>query len=465
MDPITEAIWNDDLKEIQKLISSGEDINKRSEFSGQTPIHLALQENKKEIAIYLVENGANLNIIDNNGLTPLMIAVDIRSRDMVELLLGYGANVDAIDEYGETCLHKAIDQNSKIAHLLLSYGANPFFKDNDNAIPLNYATNKGVASFLERYSNKFRDYSPALFFDFVNEYKNIAMEIGNEFVIDINKLKEINPIKKGAFGDVWKGTYNGNIVAIKKFMKEMRGSSLEMFYREVALLVKCKHQNIVETIGYHLLDKADPIKSLYPTCIVLEYVPRGSLSERLKKLKAKKLRLKKDTIISYAIDIAEGMKYLHNMGVIHRDLKSGNILITKENHLKIIDFGLARYKAGATDITTEMSINIGTFNWMAPEILRGESDYTSKVDVYSYGLVLWEMVFRDIPYKKLLMDVGREEFRSKVGFDKPTLKLPKKKYLPDEMIDLLARCWDYNPNNRPEFSEICETLKEIKNKK
>eukprot|EP01156_Anaeramoeba_ignava_P023382 Anaeramoba_ignava/c21502_g1_i1.p1 GENE.c21502_g1_i1~~c21502_g1_i1.p1 ORF type:complete len:465 (-),score=129.03 c21502_g1_i1:128-1522(-) len=464
MDPITEAIWNGDLKEIQKLIKAGEDINKQSEFSGQTPIHLALQENKREIAIYLVENGANLNIIDNNGLTPLMIAVDIPSRDMVELLLLHGANVDAINEYGETCLHKVIDQNSKIAHLLMSYGANPFFKDNDNAIPRDYVTNKGVLSFLERYSNKFRDYSPALFFDFVNEYKNIAMEIGNEFIIDINKLKEIDFIKRGAFGDVWKGIYDGKPVAIKKFLKELRGSDLEMFYREVALLVKCKHPNIVETIGFHLLDKADPIKSTYPTCIVLEYVPRGSLSERLKKLLEKNLRIKKDTIISYAIDIAEGMKYLHDKGVIHRDLKSGNILITNENHLKIIDFGLARYKAGETDITGEMTINIGTPNWMAPEILRGESDYTPKVDVYSYGLVLWEMVYREIPYKKLLLQVGMEEFKSKVGFDKPTLKLPKK-YLPEEMNNLMARCWDHDPDKRPEFSEICETLKEIKNKK
>ncbi|KAJ5076860.1 serine/threonine-protein kinase sty13 [Anaeramoeba ignava] len=465
MDPITEAIWNDDLKEIQKLISSGEDINKRSEFSGQTPIYLALQKNKKEIVRYLVENGANLNIIDNNGLTPLMIAVDSESHDMVEFLLSYGANVDAVNEYGETCLHKVIDQNSKISYILLSYGANPFLKDIDNKLPLDYATNGRTVSFLERYSNKFRDYSPALFFDFVNEYKNIAMELGNKFMIDVNKLKEISPIIKGAFGDIWKGTYNGNVVAIKKFLKEMRGLNLEIFYREVALLIKCKHPNIVETIGFHLFKKEDPIKNIYPTCIVLEYFKTGSLSERIKKLLKKNLRLKKETIISYAIDIAEGMKYLHNMGVIHRDLKSGNILITNENHLKIIDFGLSRFKPGVTNITTEMSIGVGTFNWMAPEILRGESDYTPKVDVYSYGLVLWQMVFREIPYKKLLLHKGREEFRSKVGFGKTSLRIPKRSYLPDEFINLMARCWDYNPNNRPEFSEICEILKEIKNKK
>ncbi|KAJ5076859.1 tkl family protein kinase [Anaeramoeba ignava] len=238
-----------------------------------------------------------------------------------------------------------------------------------------------------------------------------------------------------------------------------------MFYREVALLMKCKHPNIVETIGFHLLEKEDPIKNIYPTCIVLEYVPRGSLSERLNKLLEKNLRLKKETIISYAIDIAEGMKYLHNMGIIHRDLKSGNILITNENHLKIIDFGISRFKEGVTDITTEMSIYVGTPNWMAPEILRGESDYTQKVDVYDYGLVLWEMVYREIPYKKLLNDVGFEKFKSKVGCNKTSLEIPKNSYLPDEFNNLMARCWDYNPNNRPEFSEICETLKEIKNKK
>ncbi|KAJ5076858.1 cyclin-dependent kinase inhibitor 2c-related [Anaeramoeba ignava] len=188
---IEKAIWNGDLKEIKKLITTGENINKQSELTGQTPIYIALKKEKHKIVRYLVENGANLNIIDNNGLTPLMIAVDSQSYDMVEFLLSHGANVDAFNEYGETCLHKVIDQNSKIAHLLMSYGANPFFKDNDNKLPLDYATNKGVLSFLERYSNKFRDYSPALFFEFVNEYKNIAMEIGNEFMIDINKLKNL----------------------------------------------------------------------------------------------------------------------------------------------------------------------------------------------------------------------------------------------------------------------------------
>ena len=100
--------------------------------------------------------------------------------------------------------------------------------------------------------------------------------------------------------------------------------------------------------------------------------------------------------MTIALDIARGMEYIHSQGVIHRDLKPENVLIDKEFHLKIADFGIAcgeaYYDSPADDP--------GTYRWMAPEMIKKKS-YGRKVDVYSFGLILWEMVAGTIPYEDM----------------------------------------------------------------
>lgn len=129
-------------------------------------------------------------------------------------------------------------------------------------------------------------------------------------------------------------------------------------------------------------------------CIITEYLSGGSLRAFLHKLEHKTLPLEK--LISLALDIARGMEYIHSQGVIHRDLKPENILFDEDFCVKIADFGIACEEAYCDALAED----IGTFRWMAPEMIKHKS-YGRKVDVYSFGLLLWEMVTGRIPYEEM----------------------------------------------------------------
>ncbi|CAI0407483.1 unnamed protein product, partial [Linum tenue] len=129
-------------------------------------------------------------------------------------------------------------------------------------------------------------------------------------------------------------------------------------------------------------------------CVITEYLPEGSLRAYLHKLEEKSLAMEK--LIGFALDIARGMEYIHSRGVIHRDLKPENILIDEDFHLKIADFGIACEEAYCDLLVDDP----GTYRWMAPEMIKKKS-YGRKVDVYGFGLMLWEMVAGTIPYEEM----------------------------------------------------------------
>ena len=129
-------------------------------------------------------------------------------------------------------------------------------------------------------------------------------------------------------------------------------------------------------------------------CIITEYLSEGSLRAYLHKLETKSLPLQK--LISVALDIARGMEYIHSQGVIHRDLKPENVLINQDFHMKIADFGIACGEAHCDLLADDP----GTYRWMAPEMIKRKS-YGRKVDVYSFGLIMWEMVTGTIPYEDM----------------------------------------------------------------
>ena len=130
-------------------------------------------------------------------------------------------------------------------------------------------------------------------------------------------------------------------------------------------------------------------------CIIIEYLSGGSLRTFLHKLEHKPLCWPK--LIAIALDIARGMEYIHSQGVIHRDLKPENVLFDQDLCAKIADFGIACEEAYCDKLAEDP----GTYRWMAPEMIKSKP-YGHKVDVYSFGLVLWEMVTGTMPYEEMM---------------------------------------------------------------
>lgn len=176
-------------------------------------------------------------------------------------------------------------------------------------------------------------------------------------------------------------------------------------------------------------------------CIVMEFCPYGQLCQFLKQCES----LYPLLVIDWSRQIASGMAYLHKHMIIHRDLKSPNVLISHNNILKISDFGTSRQMGGDCH-STKMSF-AGTVAWMAPEVIRNEP-CSEKIDVWSFGVVLWELLTLEIPYRDF------EQSTIIYGVGNSTLSLPLPDSFPQGFRLLMQLCWKTKPRNRPSFYNI-----------
>ncbi|KAM7265687.1 hypothetical protein ACFE04_003370 [Oxalis oulophora] len=216
----------------------------------------------------------------------------------------------------------------------------------------------------------------------------------------------------------------------------------EKFQREVVLLSRMNHENIVKFIG----------ASVEPTMMIVTELLKGkTLQKYLWSVRPRRLDLK--LALSFALDISRAMVYLHANGVIHRDLKPSNLLLTEDKtRVKISDFGLAR-----EETTDDMSCEAGTYRWMAPELFSRDplpvgvkKHYDHKVDVYSFAIVMWELLENKVPFK------GRDNMAVAYAISK-NLR-PNLENIPEDLASLLQCCWAEDPNIRPEFTEITVQL-------
>lgn len=154
-----------------------------------------------------------------------------------------------------------------------------------------------------------------------------------------------------------------------------------------------------------------------------------------------------------ALDIARGMNYLHNCSppIVHRDLKTSNLLVDKNWMVKVADFGLSRVKH-ETYLTTRTGK--GTPQWMAPEVLRNERS-DEKSDIYSFGVILWELATQKIPWEHL----NAMQVIGAVGFMNQRLDIPED--VDSRWTSIIESCWDSDPQKRPSFQELLEKLKDM----
>lgn len=261
-------------------------------------------------------------------------------------------------------------------------------------------------------------------------------------------------IGTGRSAEVFRGTYNGKVVAIKQFIKNRWLDPKEQvrFTREVSILFKCKHENLVQLIGATF--------TIQPYTIVMEYCAGLTLFELVHT--QIELELAWVQQIKMCNDVAAGMHYLHSLSptIIHRDLKSLNLLLTQKIEcetdvpmVKVTDFGMGRMKESGADSWGKMTKEAGTLHWMAPEVFDC-TEYDEKVDVYSYAMVLFEIICREVPFDEedpirigiLVVRGGRPDMEA-VPPDCPPL-----------LESLMVSCWAGNPQERPSFESIVCTL-------
>ncbi|GAM27829.1 hypothetical protein SAMD00019534_110050 [Acytostelium subglobosum LB1] len=281
----------------------------------------------------------------------------------------------------------------------------------------------------------------------------LLTDLGANFTIQYKELEIIEKIGEGGFGTVFKGRLRGQLVAIKQLVLE-GGENVENVFREFTRevwLSNTLNQKSIVTLKACCLD---------PCCLVMEYIPNGNLHDFLRKQPQAVWSIR----IKIALNIAGAIQYLHEFTpkICHRDLKSPNILMLGDLSdradvvCKVSDFGESRAVVTSALGRDKLSNPI----WLAPEIMRGQ-EYTEKADVYSFGIILWEILTGMLPFDEY--PVARSQFISQLedaiceGM-RPTIPAAA----PAAFASLIQDCWHKEPQSRPTFAQISQRLMAIK---
>ncbi|KAJ1699520.1 hypothetical protein LUZ63_008032 [Rhynchospora breviuscula] len=368
----------------------------------------------------LEEDKDLVNARDYDRRTPLHVAALHGWIDVARCLLDHGADVNAQDRWKNTPLADAEGaKKQETIELLKTYGGLSFGQNGSHFEP-----------------------------------KPVPPPLPNkcDWEIDPSELdfSTSSVIGKGSFGEILRAYWRGTPVAVKRILPSLSDDRLvtQDFRHEVNLLVKLRHPNIVQFLG--------AVTERKPLMLITEFLRGGDLHQYLKEKGA----LSPSVAVNFALDMARGMAYLHNEPnvVIHRDLKPRNVLLVNSSadHLKVGDFGLSKLITvkHANDIY-KLTGETGSYRYMAPEVFRHRR-YDKKVDVFSFAMILYEMIEGDPPLSnyepyeaaKYVADGHRPTFRSK-GF------IP-------ELKDLIAQSWSADMHQRPSFLEILKRLERIK---
>ncbi|KAF9901868.1 hypothetical protein EC991_005602 [Linnemannia zychae] len=265
--------------------------------------------------------------------------------------------------------------------------------------------------------------------------------------ITYDQLKIGRKLGSGGFKDCYAGTYNGENVAIGELrVQNFTEADITEMKHEISVLKQLRHENIVSFVGV--------CTNVRHLCIVTELCENGDLYDYMRKVRKPSF----GRLIMYMHDIALATAYMHSRrpSIIHRDLKSMNILITSDNKAKINDFGLARIRTRAN---ASMHTQCGTPNWQAPEFWSPNPRYTEKVDVYACGLIFWEILSwaeLGYPYYQYTEHQLYEAVRDK-EVRPPMEKLRK---YPQSLLSLIQDMWKKDPSKRPSMSYVVDRLNE-----
>lgn len=248
---------------------------------------------------------------------------------------------------------------------------------------------------------------------------------------------------EGFFGEVYEGVYTNHKgekinVAVKTCKKDCTLDNKEKFMSEAVIMKNLDHPHIVKLIG---------IIEEEPTWIIMELYPYGELGHYLER---NKNSLKVPTLVLYALQICKAMAYLESINCVHRDIAVRNILVASPECVKLGDFGLSRYIED--EDYYKASVTRLPIKWMSPESINFRR-FTTASDVWMFAVCMWEILsFGKQPFFWL-------ENKDVIGVLEKGDRLPKPELCPPVLYTLMTRCWDYDPSDRPRFTELVCSLR------
>ncbi|XP_073413909.1 tyrosine-protein kinase-like [Dendrobates tinctorius] len=261
--------------------------------------------------------------------------------------------------------------------------------------------------------------------------------------IDPSSIQKVRPLGSGRFGTVWLGLWNGTTEVAVKELQVTAESLQKTLYGEAETMWKLSHEKLLKLYAVCLQTR--------PVFIVTEYMPQGTLKKYLQAHQKMK-DLPFPQMVDFAVQISQGMDYMERKGCVHRDLRAENILLSAMMSCKIGDFGLARFMDSTSmAITADAQIPI---KWTAPEVFHVQK-YTSKSDIWSYGVLLVEIITYGRPP---FPDKSNGQYREDILKEKDLIPPPE---TPEKMSPLIRMCWRYQAASRPSFSRIQECLMDL----
>lgn len=257
------------------------------------------------------------------------------------------------------------------------------------------------------------------------------------FIIPYDQLKLGKELGRGGFGIVYQATWRHTEVAVKQLlMTDLSSDAVEEFKKESTIMAGLRSPHIVQFYGCCVSPKYS---------LIMEYMPKGSL---YRFLHSKEIL---DWPLRYRIitDIACGLAFLHTDEILHRDLKSLNILLDEHFRAKLSDFGLSKVKSETRSTSTKAGGAVGTLAWMAPELFKRKAICTKQTDIYSLGMTLWEIASRKLPFEDahgnqaLIQNWIVQGERDEIPAD-----------CPKKIASLIRFCWQEKPERRPSADQI-----------
>ena len=269
------------------------------------------------------------------------------------------------------------------------------------------------------------------------------------FFINNDEIKKVKGISEGGMGKIILGEWQGKQVVLKTikydYTQGMNTILLKKFINEINIIASLRHPNILLYMGTTIDE------DIY--YMITEYLPIGSLSDYLHKNKRKLTDKQK---ISIALQIAIAIQYIHSRKIFHCDLKSSNVLLDKNYKIKLSDFGLSFLM---TEVQKELA---GTYFWMAPEILNDQK-YEISSDIYSYGMILWELLteknpyYYDFPNQKIVnKKIMNEYLKKRYENNKEIVPIPENGNIVLRYIT--SKCLKYRPEDRLSLDVIIKYL-------